>query len=380
MFEETHLHPAEGMRARLVRWARRYVNAHCINIVTYHGIAPNDDPFTVGLPLRHTPSELAAHMAFLRRHYRPVGLVELIEAVEDGRTLDRAVLVTFDDGLRSVKEHAWPVLRRFEVPIAIFATTSVIGNADLLWRHKLTWLLTHGRAREVFAALRTEYLRRNLDADGTVFPRHVDATPDLYELTRRHFRPDVVPAVLDEVLARHGWSGPALANKFRPYLDPDDLRDADPRWVTFGNHTHTHPLLSALTPAEQRRELGLARELLTRWTGRAPAAVAYPFGLRDSYDAHSVEAARQTGHRAAMDMRRRLNVAPLSPWDLSRKPAPHRDPSAFELLIDNLPAHAIRGAARPVERLQLHRRMFRGAPAPLRWVTRGAPDAEGATP
>ncbi|MEE8170361.1 MAG: polysaccharide deacetylase family protein, partial [Phycisphaerae bacterium] len=265
---------------RLVRWARRHINAASINIVTYHSVAPEEGPFTAGLPLRHTPRDLLDHMTYLRRFFRPMRLSGVIDALRRGQLLDRAVVVTFDDGFRDTLVHAGPILRRLGIPMSVFVVTSVVDNRDLIWRHKLAWLIRHGLGHAVYTAMRREYARagHELAAGGRAGS---ERTPDLYELTRRFYRPDILPPLLDELLARHGWSGAALAQRFRPYLQAEEIAAADPEWVEFENHTHTHPMLSALTADEQLREMSLARDALTDLTGRSPTAVAYPFGLRD---------------------------------------------------------------------------------------------------
>ena len=47
-------------------------------------------------------------------------------------TRDRGVTLTFDDGMRSVHEHALPVLREHGVPAHLFLTTGSVGG-DNRW-------------------------------------------------------------------------------------------------------------------------------------------------------------------------------------------------------------------------------------------------------
>jgi len=368
-------------KERLWRWARRRVQGRLVQIVNYHSIAPADNPFIVGQGQRHAPEELAAHLAYLRRHFHPMRLADLIAAVEARRPLDRAVAVTFDDGFRDVLEFALPLLRAHRVPATMFVVTSLVGNAELMWRHKLTWLISHGRAARVYDALRAEFRRHGAELYRDPAAQDGAAQPDLFELTRRCYRPELVPPLLDELLREGGWNAAHLAAHHRPYVEPRDLERADGEWLEFGNHTHTHPMLSALTPAEQERELSVARDLLTRWTGRAPIAAAYPFGLADSYDAHTVDRVARTGHRAALDMRRRVNAPGVSPLELSRKPAPHGDARQFERTLEDWRFSAPRlHASRTSEGLLLNHRMFRGSPRPVRtmlrpyWETPGTPE------
>jgi peptidoglycan/xylan/chitin deacetylase (PgdA/CDA1 family) len=312
---------------RLMRRLRRRRNDVCINIVAYHSIAKETSVFTDGTDLRHDPAEFERQLDYLTDHFKPVRLQELVDGLESGRPPQRAVLITIDDGFADSVRQAAPILFRRRIPVTIFPVTSVIGNVDLMWPHKLAWLLANGHESLVSDAIK---------AGG--YPAPDDGEP-LVHFTRRCFRADL-PDILEDVLRRTGHTGRELAARIRPYLEPEDVAQADPEFIEFGNHTHTHPVLSALTAGEQQREIVSARDTLASLTQRSPLALAYPFGLKRHYNDDSRRIARETGHRAALDLRRRINVGRVDPFELSRKPAPRGSQADFERLIEDWPANA----------------------------------------
>lgn len=313
---------------RLVRRLRRRYNDRCITVLTYHSIAREPDVFTAGTGVRHHPHTLERHMEYLSEHYRPVGLPELVSSLEQGRQPARSVVLTFDDGYADSIRRALAILYRWRIPMTIFPVTSVIGNVDLMWQHKLAWLVAEGHTQKVWDALRAEGWDIDDETDGSV-----------EDYVRQHYRP-ILPELLEAVLRSVGTSGAALAAKHRPYLEPEEIATADPEFVSFGNHTDTHPVLSALSEEQQALEITTARRKLTDLTGRPPVALAYPFGLKRQYDEASRRIARETGHRAALDMRRRMNVGVVDPMDLSRKPAPHDSQLTFEKMMEDWPVNA----------------------------------------
>jgi peptidoglycan/xylan/chitin deacetylase (PgdA/CDA1 family) len=105
--------------------------------------------------------------------------------------------------------------------------------------------------------------------------------------------------------------------------------------VEFGNHTHTHPVLSALSYDAQLKEVSSARDALLALSGQAPLALAYPFGLKAHYNADSKRIAQETWHRAALDLRRRTNQGEIDPFELSRKPAASGSQRLFEQMIED---------------------------------------------
>lgn len=317
----------EAWTGRLVRRLRRRYNDQCITILAYHSIATEDSIFTVGTGLRHHPREFERQIDYLAAHYNILSLRRIVEMLERGEQPRRAVALTFDDGYADSLRKAMPILYRRRIPMTVFPVTSVIGNRDLLWQHKLAWLVDQGHETRVVDALRAEGWQ--------IVP---DAGP-VSEFVRRNYRPSL-PKVLDAVLEMVGQSAAGLAAKHRPYLEPEEIAQADAQFVEFGNHTDTHPVLSALTVCQQNAEIATAGQKLADWTGRPPLAVAFPFGLKAHYGDDAKRLAQETGHRATLDLRRRMNVGRVSPFDLSRRPATRGTQRDFEMMIETWPANA----------------------------------------
>ncbi|MBN2562241.1 MAG: polysaccharide deacetylase family protein [Phycisphaerae bacterium] len=310
-----------------VRRLRRRRNDCCINIVAYHSVARRESVFTAGTSLRHDPAVIERQIEYLAEHYSPIGLSELVRLLAGGERPHRAVVVTFDDGFGDSIRQAREILYRRRIPMTVFPVTSVIGNTDLMWQHKLAWLIANGHEGKVGDAF---------EAEG--FPPRGAGEP-LADYARRHYRAEI-PDILEDVLRATGRSGARLAAAMRPYLEAEEVAEADPTFVEFGNHTHTHAVLSALTAEQQDREITTARDMLVSLTGRLPIAAAYPFGLKRHYNADSKRIVRETGHRAALDMRRRINAGRVDAFELSRKPAPCGSQIVFEKMMEDWPANA----------------------------------------
>ncbi len=312
---------------RLVRRMRRRHNEHCTTILTWHSVAREETLFTAGTQLRHHPADFEHQIDYLAAHYNLISLHELVHMLEQEEQPRRTVVLTFDDGYADSLRVALPILFRRRIPMTIFPVTSVIGNSDLMWQHKLAWLIASGHESRVWNTLK--------DA-GWMIP--ADPEP-LATFVRRNYRATLLD-VLESVLRDAGTNGPELAAQYRPYLEDEEIAAADPNFVSFGNHTHTHPVLASLTPRQQLGEIMAAQRKLLELTGRTPWAMAYPFGLRPHYNAESKRLARDTGHRAALDMRRRMNVGRVDPFELSRRPVPNGPQIGFEKMIESWPANA----------------------------------------
>lgn len=125
--------------------------AKALLVLSYHDIrddvaAKGDpDPFAV------STRNFAMQLDWLRAHgYTPVSAKAVRDARDDRATLpDKAVLLTFDDGLRSTYTHALPLLRAYGYPALVAVMTSWMdlpegahvpyGHRDFSRDDFLTW-------------------------------------------------------------------------------------------------------------------------------------------------------------------------------------------------------------------------------------------------
>ncbi|MCP4641655.1 MAG: polysaccharide deacetylase family protein, partial [bacterium] len=235
--------------------------------MTYHSVSKAGSVFTDGTGLRHDPASFERQVEYLASCFNPISLRELVEALVAGEAVRRAVVVTFDDGFADTVRVALPILHRRRIPVTVFPVTSVIGNKDLMWQHKLAWLAANGHEERVCHAMTSAGLGQRAEGESA------------WVLARRCYCEEL-PAVLEDVLRSVGATGSRLAGALRPYLNAEDVAEADPAFVEFGNHTHTHAILSALSVERQRWEIETARDELVALTGYAPISLAYPFGLK----------------------------------------------------------------------------------------------------
>jgi peptidoglycan/xylan/chitin deacetylase (PgdA/CDA1 family) len=83
-----------------------------------------------------SPKNFAAHMRTLaRKGYRAVSIEALTNWLEGGAPLpEGALLITFDDGFRGVREHALPVLEALNWPFSVFLVSDLIATDDVWTR------------------------------------------------------------------------------------------------------------------------------------------------------------------------------------------------------------------------------------------------------
>jgi peptidoglycan/xylan/chitin deacetylase (PgdA/CDA1 family) len=97
-----------------------------VRAITYHRFGhARRDPWCL------TPEAFDLQMRFLAEHRLAVSLHDVLRFARGEIALpDNSVLVTIDDGFRSVLSVAAPILARYRIPAVAYITTSVVENVQ----------------------------------------------------------------------------------------------------------------------------------------------------------------------------------------------------------------------------------------------------------
>jgi peptidoglycan/xylan/chitin deacetylase (PgdA/CDA1 family) len=243
----------------------------------------------------------ARQIAALTEHFDVVAVDALVAHVVEKRPFTRPTCaITFDDGWLDNYTHAWPVLEAARVPFLIFLSTSFIGTGTMFWQERLKALLAEAAAAARADAALRDRLRARLAAERLA---------GLLELHGEALR----RAAMDAVHARkgdHAEGSAKLIDDLAGLLDgraqgaagPDAfmswamVREMAAGGVTFGAHTVTHRLMTAIPLDEARREMTESRAAIGRELGALPATFSYPNG---NWNPAVAAAVREAGYTAA---------------------------------------------------------------------------------
>jgi len=210
-----------------------------------------------------------ADVAALERQLRVLALVYPIvplEEIASGRRKNgRARLaLTFDDGLRTNVEVAYPILRKLGLSATFFVCPGLIERGAWLWNHE---------ARERLRTLAPSALTELATFVGG--PNELEPFIEWMKSLKLAAREGVEEAIR------------AATPRFKPTHAQhdefdlaawDELRRLDPRTVTIGSHTMTHPILTSLSAAETEEELRDSRAVLEKKLERPVTVFCYPNG------------------------------------------------------------------------------------------------------
>ncbi len=276
------------------RWGR--ARSDSLTIFNFHGMlaAPLDVPDLSFM----TREAFLRHLDVIRRGYEVLPVREGIDRVVAGKIERPAAAITFDDGLASFHDLVFPILQEARLPASCFLATALIGTEDALWYARVH-LAVSETARGSFSWRGRSYDLSSKEARARVSIALQEALKKL--------RPPEQRAALNEIadllgVARESAVPPG--SPFRMLGEAEIRRMAGSGLVEFGAHTRRHPILSLLSPEEEREEIVGSVEDVRRLTGQAADLFAYPNGRRRDYGAASMAALREAGVRAALTTRR----------------------------------------------------------------------------
>jgi peptidoglycan/xylan/chitin deacetylase (PgdA/CDA1 family) len=88
-------------------------------------------------------------------------------------------------------------------------------------------------------------------------------------------------------------------NNLDEYLNTHQILEMKQNNITFGCHTHSHPILSELSIDETRKEISISKNILENILGNKISVFAYPKGKSHHFNETTIKELKNAGFKAA---------------------------------------------------------------------------------
>jgi peptidoglycan/xylan/chitin deacetylase (PgdA/CDA1 family) len=292
-----------------------------VSILTYHHVAAQDTayPYDAGVADAE-PEQFRRQMEMLARYGTPIGVDDLVRALEGAPLPKNPVMVTFDDGYRSCHDAALPILRAVGMRATFFVPTGFINDRKLYWWERIAIIL--GQARRNTASITYP---RPFEIDRRAPTAHrvlTNIIKDTRNLDVKRF--------LDELAHGYGieWSDDIEAmHADNLIMSWDHVRALARAGMDVESHTRWHRVLQTLDERQLREELAGSKTDLEAQLGRPVRAIAYPVGRRVAHVRRIREAVMAAGYRLGLTNASGAtriwplplaDLMPTDPYDVSR--------------------------------------------------------------
>ncbi len=313
-----------GSRAA-VRLAQQVFRGPSLLCLTYHRIANavEHDPDVISA----TPAQLEAQAGWVREHFPVVSASTIVDVIGGrARLRTAAVAFTFDDGYADNFDAGVMLMERFGIAATFFVPTAYIETGVTPAWDRLGFAIRHS-ARSIL----------HVPAIGSSGPWAVPLTDYGQAISRVMAAYRSLPAADrgEFVAACEAASGARSAPR-SPFMSWAQIRQLREMGHEIGAHTHTHPVLAALSADEQRDELGRSKDILEHRLGATVPLVAYPYGKPGTtFSSVTKRIARACGFRAAFSFYGGCNrPGRIDPYDVKRiKVEPETSPAMFRARV-----------------------------------------------
>jgi peptidoglycan/xylan/chitin deacetylase (PgdA/CDA1 family) len=293
--------------------ARRIRNkiAPGARILMYHRITELDvDNWRLSV----TPKHFTQHLEILNKSARVVSLQQLTEELDAGKSINRSIAITFDDGYADNLLNAKPLLEKYGIRATVFVANGYVEKQQEYWWDELEKLFLqpgtlpekleldikdrHYRWElgEATTYSQTDYQQhRNWCAEEKNYPtlRH-----NLYRSIWQLMLP-LLPEEQQQILDKlRTWA--EIKTETRSTHRPLTLAEVpmleEGNLISVGSHTVMHPYLSALPISRQREEIQANKARLEEILGHSVSSFAYPYG---NYSPETVNLVKEAGFSRA---------------------------------------------------------------------------------
>ena len=249
----------------------RLIKPRAVAILMYHGVCDQ-----AALPPEinfHLPrEEFEQQMRTLKSRYRVIPLEDVVTCLQEGKPLEKAVVITFDDGYRNNALYAARILKELGLPYTVYVSTSYVESRTWIPLNRVYWLWSEGRLSSEQMREARKRIRGN--------PSGVEI-PELSEIAE----PSAVSRAAEESFGMMTW---------------EEMQGMANEGAEFGSHTHTHCNMAIESDERQREELNTSKRLLERYIAAPVRSFAYPYGRNAQVSAAARENIIQAGYNCAL--------------------------------------------------------------------------------
>jgi len=268
-------------------------------ILTLHHVRPpRQEAFQPNHLLEITPAFLEQLLRRLKRSALDViSLDEMHQRFISGDFKRRFVCITFDDGYKDLMQWAYPLLKKYQLPFALYIPTSFPDRLGELWWVALEAVIAQNSRIGMLVNGKQQFFEC-----GSVSEKR-----ELYDVVYGYLRSlkteDELRRLVRDLCATYRVD---IASFCRDLcMDWQEIAElaADPL-VTIGAHTVNHVMLKKVPSDEAvRAEMEMSRAVLEAALGKRPEHLAYPVGDPTSSGPREFRIAAELGFKTATTTR-----------------------------------------------------------------------------
>lgn len=202
------------------------------------------------------------------------------------------IQITVDDGYADFYTIAFPLLKKHQLQATFYVTTGFVNNELWMWYDQVEYLFEHCSASHIEVSHpawpRKAYsVNRQTCVEVCQFLKTVETNLKL--------------ALVSELATAMAIELPTVPPAQYAPCTWEQLIEMDQSGlVTIGGHSHTHPILTQLSPEELDFELAHSKKMLEQKLGHEVHEFCYPNGTVHDYSNEVIKQLKALGYKRAV--------------------------------------------------------------------------------
>jgi peptidoglycan/xylan/chitin deacetylase (PgdA/CDA1 family) len=214
----------------------RVMRRNKIAILCYHRFSSS------AIPDRFLSLSLfESHLKYLKKRFTFISFKEMHHLLEGKLRVKNPLILTVDDGYKDFVDGAFPLLKRYQIPAALFVTTRFVDGEIWLWPDIVTYSIRNT------SKTRVELPSSEPDLPLQTKVEKINARNRLVSICKQMGKEEKLQFLLDLAARLETRIPPEPPPEFQS-VSWEDLRRLDKTLIEIGSHTLTHPILSRVSP------------------------------------------------------------------------------------------------------------------------------------
>lgn len=239
-------------------------------VFVYHRICPSTNTHSY-LSIQEDVFE--SHIKFIKNNFKVISLTDGLDRIANNDSRKIYAAINFDDGYMDNYLHAYPILKKHQVPATIFLSTDFIGKGHVFWWDKIFNIVFSSGCDRI-----------NFDIDSRQFAFRLNGR------VQNEDAADYINKLLmekDEEEMGRIIEGFRIRQGFEKRIEPSvmlgwgEIKEMAKDNISFGSHGKTHRNLCSLKDEDVHKELIESKKELEKNLSLRVNGFCYPFGIFD---------------------------------------------------------------------------------------------------
>jgi len=268
--------------------------------------------------------EFKKQLAYVTQNYKVISMEEYMSYLNgEGTIPNNAAVLSFDDGLKDHYTNVFPLLQDHKVPGCFFPITCAVNDFKVPAVQKVHFLLAKAGTQEIADAYNTALKEKFPERYDQYYvsDRNIPENKKRWgdRLTRNLkyligiLDNQTKNTILDEIFGRFFDDEKSFCQKL--YMNWEEMKEMRDAGMNFGGHTHTHPMLAALSSDKQQSEITHSKNILENNLKMPINMFSYPYG---SFNNETINLLKKAGYRAALTTQKGSNEGKIDPYHIKR--------------------------------------------------------------